>query len=144
MRLVSSLTLAAILLAPVIAAAESATLEVSVVHASKKEGAEDPRMGDLRGKLDDSGYRSFRLVSQEQVDAKQGEARSIALPGGRQLQATFKESNKGRAVLALGIPGVVNEANFKMSPGQSTNLGGRKLPHEDGVLFVSVKLVRVK
>jgi hypothetical protein len=145
MRFVPSITLLALALTPTLALADATTasFEATVVRASK-DGAVDPRVADLAGKFDETAYRSLQLVSRESVEAKQGQMREVALPGGKSLHVTYKERDgSGRAVCTLEIPGVVKQTQA-IAPGFSTEIGGKGLRDGSGVIFVSVKLVQVK
>lgn len=143
MRLVPTIA-AVLLLSPLAAGAQTASVEVMVVQASKQEGPTDPRIGPLRKQFADFAYRSFQVLSQQQVDVTEGGTQTVSIPGGKTLTIRFTKRDKdGKARLALEIPAVV-KSTVSLAPGGTVMLGGPAMPHGPGVLFVPVKLTRVK
>jgi hypothetical protein len=77
-------------------AAQSAKVEVLVIHATKEagKGQVDDRIKLPLTKKPFSDYNTFKVVEAKTLDLEKGRAASYALPTGRTLRVTLKDITK--------------------------------------------------
>ncbi len=93
----------------------TATFDVTVIQASKSEGASDPALGKLQAYLQKSfaGYKSFKRLDSRALAVAQDATGKMPLPGGKELELSYLGTSKGFVRVHLTVDGLKTTVNVK-------------------------------
>ncbi|MCB9727662.1 MAG: hypothetical protein H6746_04145 [Deltaproteobacteria bacterium] len=93
----------------------TATFDVTVIQASKSDGAADPALGKLLAYLQKSfsGYKSFKRLDARTLTVAQDGSATMPLPGGKQLELSYLGAAKGFVRVHLTVDGLKTTVNVK-------------------------------
>jgi hypothetical protein len=93
----------------------TATFDVTVIQASKAEGASDPALGKLQTYLQKSfaGYKSFKRLDSRSLAVAQDATGKMPLPGGKELELSYLGTSKGFVRVHLTVDGLKTTVNVK-------------------------------
>lgn len=96
-------------------AADSASIKLSVIRASKKAGSNDPALRRIQGKLKRafSGHKSFKQLAKHKFDLQLRKSRKIKLPNGQTASFTYLGKSKTSHQFQVSIPR--SRVNMKVS-----------------------------
>jgi hypothetical protein len=130
------LGLLALLVVPqvVLAADPSVRITADVVQASNESDTVDPALQPMKDKFAKSGisYRSFRKLSSEVVELRQGKPTEMKLPNGRTATLKLEELRGRKALVRVTVPPV--ETVYEL--GREGSVFVRAGKQGDGVLIL--------
>ncbi|MGM0577840.1 MAG: hypothetical protein ACQEXJ_19090 [Myxococcota bacterium] len=114
-----------------------ATFEVTVIHASKKDGGVDPALKGLSRYLRKSfsGYDRFTRLAQERVRVAEGRSGELVLPDDKTLELKFLGVEDGFVKVHLALDGLETTVNVK--DGGLFFQAGRR--YEEGILVLAIR-----
>lgn len=140
----------AILAAATPALAQNARCQVRSIHARPVEGGVDAALEDLKPKLTRPPFvtwKTFKLLSSEQLQLAPGAASKFSLPEGREGTLTYKDHIKGeggkhRVRLQLEVKkGGQPQLSTVMVLDEGGTVLNAGLKHGDGILILGVSCV---
>lgn len=122
-------------------AADSASLKLSIIHASKKAGPADPALRRIRKKLERafSGHKSFKEEAKHKFDLRLKKTRQIKLPNGQTASFTYLGKVNKKDQFKVSIP------KSKIAMKVSVRKNGlifiaKRIKHKDGDLIMALFL----
>lgn len=87
-------------------AADSASIKLSIIKASKKAGPIDPALNRIKGKLTRafSGHKSFTQLAKQKFDLPLKKTHQIKLPNGQTASFTYLGQDKKKHQFKVSIP----------------------------------------
>ena len=114
-----------------------ATLEVTVVHATKGEASIDPKLKDLASYLKSSlgDYNAFAQKGSHRATVKVGATTSVSLPDTTTLTLSYRGVAKGFVKVYLELDGLKTTVDVR--DGGLFFQAGRR--HKGGILVLAIK-----
>lgn len=122
-------------------AADSASLKLSVIHASKKAGPTDPALRNIAKKLKRSfsNRKSFKELAKHKFDLRLKKTRQIKLPNGQTASFTYLGKVNKRDQFKVSIP--KSKIDMKVSVRKNGLLFiAKRIKHKDGDLIMALFL----
>ena len=134
---------AAVVLWTDLATADSVTVQVQVIYATKTESGIDPSLASLADTFGPLGYSGYRRLRQQTLRVGPGAA-TMDLPDGRRLDVSPKSVRGDAADLRLAIyegGRKLLASDVRLVPGgQAVLMGG--IRHQSGVLLLAIQAMR--
>jgi len=121
-------------------AAPPVSIEVKTVLASSGETYLDPRLAEMARELQGLfRYTSYRLLGRDRLTLQPRQTGSVALPGNRRLQITYRGVDSRRVELLLEMfkdRNSVFETSIRLNNRSSIIVGGPR--YENGYLLFNI------
>lgn len=123
-------------------------IQVSVLHGTHDEQPSDPRTAGIPELREGpfAKYRSYQLLSQNELPLARAGRRQLKLPNGRRLEVRLEDllaDGSSRLVASINRPGAADFLpllEVKAKPGQSFIVAGQS--YKRGILVLVFKVLR--
>ncbi len=129
-----ALLLATAVFAPAASAESHVSLLAEVVHASNEGSGVDPGLEKMRDQFAKSGisYKSYRRLSQEQLQLVLGKAADVRLPNGKAATLTLVSVKGSQSQVSVSLPPL----HTTYTLGREGSVYLQAGPHANGVLIL--------
>ena len=102
------------------ASAESVTMKVSVIEASKHKGKKDHALRKIQNSLRRAfgGFKSFKQVDKHTLVLKKGASKRITLPNGQTAELRYKGKKGNQHKIRLTVPKSKVSVELRMKAGK--------------------------
>lgn len=123
-------------------AADSASIKLSIIKASKKAGPNDPALRRIKGKLKRafSGHKSFKQLAKHKFDLALKKTRQIKLPNGQTASFTYLGQKKKKHQFKVSIPRSRVDLKVSVKSKGIFFIAKRGLKHQNDDMVVAIYL----